>query len=60
MTEEAIADGQRQLAHQGIYVEPTSATVIAALDEVYRFAEPDHIIVAALTGSGLKGSPSIN
>ena len=59
VTEEAIADGQRQLAHQGIYVEPTSATVIAALDEVCRFAAPDDKIVVSLTGSGLKGSPTL-
>lgn len=59
VTENAIAEGQRLLAHQGVYVEPTSATVVAALDEVLRFAEPEDKIVLSLTGSGLKGSPSI-
>ena len=59
VTEKSIAEGQRLLAHQGVYVEPTSATVVAALDEVIRFAEPEDKIVLSLTGSGLKGSPSI-
>ena len=57
--EESIHAAQRLLAHQGYFVEPTSATVVAALDEVYRFAEPEDKIVLSLTGSGLKGSPAI-
>jgi threonine synthase len=57
--EEAIGEAQRSLAHQGFYVEPTSATAIAALDRVYRLAGPEETIVVPLTGSGLKGSPAV-
>ena len=57
--EEAILAAQGQLAHQGFFVEPTSATAIAALEAVSRLAEPGETIVVPLTGSGLKGSPSI-
>ena len=55
--EEPIHGAQRLLAHQGFYVEPTSATVVAALDQVTALAGPDATIVIPLTGSGLKGSP---
>ncbi len=55
--EEAILAAQRQLAHHGFYVEPTSATAVAALDAVYQVARPQETIVVPLTGSGLKGSP---
>jgi threonine synthase len=60
VNESAIKAGQKQLAHQGIYIEPTSATVIAALDAVKQLAAPEDVIVASLTGSGLKGSPTMN
>ena len=55
----AILDAQRRLARLGFYVEPTSATVIAALDAVYQAAKPEDVIVVALTGTGLKGSPAL-
>jgi threonine synthase len=57
--DEAILDAQRELAHHGLFVEPTSATVAAALDTVRQFAEFGDTIVLPLTGSGLKGSPRI-
>jgi threonine synthase len=57
--EDAIQAAQRQLAHHGFYIEPTSATAIAALETVYLFAKPDETIVVPLTGSGLKGSPTL-
>lgn len=57
--EAAILESQRALARQGIYVEPTSATVVAALPRVLERARPDDIIVVPLTGSGLKGSPKL-
>jgi threonine synthase len=53
--EEAIQDAQRQLASHGFYVEPTSATVIAALPAVAKWANAGDTIVVPLTGSGLKG-----
>jgi threonine synthase len=55
--EEPIHAARRLLARQGFYVEPTSATVVAALDQVTALAGPDATIVIPLTGSGLKGSP---
>jgi threonine synthase len=55
--EDAILEAQERLARQGFYVEPTSATVIAALESVARLATVDETIVVPLTGSGLKGAP---
>lgn len=57
--DEAILAAQRQLAHQGLYVEPTSATAVAALEVVFQQAAPGETIVVPLTGSGLKGSPQL-
>lgn len=50
--EENILPGRDQLARLGFYVEPTSALVWQALEEVVADA-PDPIVVL-LTGSGLK------
>lgn len=57
--DEAILAAQRQLAHQGLYVEPTSATAVAALETVFRLTAPHETIIVPLTGSGLKGSPTL-
>ena len=54
-----ILDAQRELAHHGLFVEPTSATVVAALGDVYQRAAAEDTIVVPLTGSGLKGSPRL-
>ncbi|NOH03366.1 MAG: pyridoxal-phosphate dependent enzyme [Chloroflexi bacterium] len=59
--EEQILSAQKQAAQMGFYIEPTSATVIAALDTVFQMARKDDCLVVPLTGSGLKGAPkSIN
>jgi threonine synthase len=58
--EKAIHTAQRLLAHQGFYVEPTSATAVAALKGVRALAGEDASIVIPLTGSGLKGSPVLD
>jgi threonine synthase len=55
--EDAIHAARHRLAQQGFYAEPTSATVVAALEGVKTLAGPDASIVLPLTGSGLKGSP---
>jgi len=55
----AILVAQRLLAHQGLFVEPTSATAVAALPTVLELAGADEKIVVPLTGSGLKGSPRL-
>jgi threonine synthase len=57
--DEAILTAQRALAHLGFYVEPTSATVVAALPKVLAAVRSGETIVLPLTGSGLKGAPSI-
>ncbi len=50
-----ILPGRDQLAHLGFYVEPTSAIVWTALQQIVRdFPEP---IVGLLTGSGFKSAP---
>jgi threonine synthase len=56
----SILAAQERLAHRGLFVEPTSATVIAALDNVFQRAAPGDTIVVPLTGSGLKGSPRLS
>ena len=43
---------RRELATRGLYVEPTSAVVGAALKRL----RLDGVVVVALTGSGLKSS----
>ena len=52
--ESAILKGQISLAHHGFYVEPTSAIVWDAIEQV--LPEATDPIVVILTGSGLKGS----
>jgi len=58
VTEEVIRAAQRQLAHLGCYVEPTSATAVAALPALLHATSEADTIVVPLTGSGLKGSPA--
>jgi threonine synthase len=57
VTEAAILASQKALAHQGLFVEPTSAVPVAALQELLPLTAPNHTVVVPLTGSGLKGSP---
>lgn len=52
-----IVEAQNWLARQGIWVEPTSATAIAALQFVFERAAGTETILVSLTGSGLKGNP---
>lgn len=59
--EEEIIDGWKDLSRQGIYVEPTSAVVVRALD---RLAEKGVLgnhenIVLILTGIGLKATETL-
>lgn len=52
-----ILPGQDQLAHRGLYVEPTSAIVWNALEQILTVADhraAPEPVVAILTGSGLK------
>jgi len=54
VTDDAILEARASLARRGLFVEPTSATVVAALKQI----EVSGIVVAALTGSGLKSATS--
>ena len=54
VAEESILPARSTLAERGFFVEPTTAVVIAALDQIFRIIERDQIIVISLTGSGLK------
>lgn len=58
VSDEAIARGFYKLAQLGLYVEPTSAVVAAALDVLleHRAITADEKIVAFLSGSGLKAT----
>lgn len=59
--EKDIWEGFLRLCALGFYVEPTSAVVGAALDELFGngLAEEGTITVALLTGSGLKATDKI-
>jgi len=55
-TEEEILEAQKQLAFAGLFVEPASATTLAALRKLRSSGtiDPKARVVAVLTGSGLK------
>jgi threonine synthase len=53
--EETLA-AQEKLAHQGVYVEPTSALAVAALDHLVE--RLGAISITVLTGSGFKSPPA--
>jgi threonine synthase len=59
LEDDAILRAQQKLARRGLYVEPTSATAVAALELVLQEAAAEDTIVVPLTGSGLKGSPTV-
>jgi threonine synthase len=52
--EEQITEGRDALSSQGLYVEPTSAVVWPAVQQI--IADRQDPVVAILTGSGLKSS----
>jgi threonine synthase len=58
--EAAIVEAQKRLARQGFYVEPTSATAVAAMEPVAAVAGAGETMVVPLTGSGLKGAPVVD
>jgi threonine synthase len=60
VSEEQIGAARRQAALQGLYIEPTSATALAALERVFEMASSEETILVPLTGSGLKGSPRVD
>ncbi|MBN1180127.1 MAG: pyridoxal-phosphate dependent enzyme [Anaerolineae bacterium] len=54
VADEATLAAQRKLAHQGLYVEPTSAVALAALDHLRDRLGGTTVVV--LTGSGFKSA----
>jgi threonine synthase len=61
VAEEAIVPALRELAARGLYVEPASAIVAAALPGLVRTGaiHPGERVVAVLSGSGLKAARAI-
>lgn len=54
IAEEEILPARLELAHDGFFVEPTSALAAAALPKLFPYTNKDDLIVVSLTGSGLK------
>ncbi|HEX3350644.1 MAG TPA: threonine synthase [Acetobacteraceae bacterium] len=61
LSEREIADAMLALARDGLYVEPTSAQVAAALGKLLESGAitPEQTTVLVLTGTGLKTTPRI-
>ncbi len=59
VSDEEIMQAQRALAQQGLFVEPTAAVPIAGLQNLKRLFRPSDLIMAPLTGSGLKSFPTL-
>jgi threonine synthase len=61
VSDNEIIKGTKSLAIQGLYVEPTSAVVLPAVDKFYnnKIINHDQTIVIILTGSGLKSTEKI-
>ena len=57
--DEEVLAIHRQLAERGIFVEPTSATVAVAIEQLGDLFGADERVVAVLTGHGLKNPPRI-
>ncbi len=60
VTESEVHIYHERLARRGLFVEPTSATVAIALDKIRPLIVADDVIVAVLTGHGLKNPPKID
>jgi threonine synthase len=61
VSEEEISEGWKELNRQGIYVEPTSAVVVKAIDRLVHkgLLNKEENIVLILTGSGLKATEKL-
>lgn len=57
--EDQVTDAHDRLSRRGIFVEPTSAIVVSALDQLRSTFEPGDVIVCVLTANGLKNPPAI-
>jgi len=61
VSEKEIMEGWEDLARRGIYVEPTSAVVVKAIDRLHRkgLLNSEESIVLILTGIGLKATDTL-
>jgi len=59
VNEEEVLAAQLRMAERGIFVEPTSATVGAALDKFLHTTSPGDTVVAISIGHGLKNPPAV-
>ena len=61
VAEEAIAAATLELAHKGLYVEPTCAQAAAAYHELLASGaiSAEQLTVVVLTGTGVKATPRI-
>jgi len=59
VSDEDVITAHHQLAERGIFVEPTSATVAVAMQQLADQFGPTDKVVGILTGHGLKNPPKI-
>lgn len=60
VSEEEVVAAHQELAARGIFVEPTSATIAAALKQrTAQVIKPREVVVGILTGHGLKRPPLV-
>jgi len=52
--ETAVVEAHHRMAEWGLFVEPTSALVAAAMDQLKSMIAPEETVVAVLTAHGLK------
>ncbi len=59
VTDEEVIAAHTKLAERGLFVEPTSATVAAAIEQLASTFGAAESVVAVLTGNGLKKPPKL-
>jgi threonine synthase len=59
VSDEDVMTVHHRLAEQGVFVEPTSATVALALQHLAGEFGPQDKVVGILTGHGLKNPPKV-
>jgi len=59
VTDRQIVDALKASARQGVYIEPTSAAAVAAVEHYKGRLHKEDRVVVTLTGHGLKATPRI-
>ncbi len=59
VTEEQILTALHKMARKGFYIEPTSAAVIAGLEQYAASCPRDELVVSVFTGHGLKATEKL-